>query len=534
MNIIESKVSPTDDVFLKRKAHNLGLRNALHEKKLESRKWGEKQKKLHLERGKILARDRIDLLIDLGTPFLELGELAGDGLYENVPPGAGIVTGIGRISGVTCMIIANDATVKGGTYYGMTCKKHVRAQKIAWEHRIPTITLVDSGGGNLPDQANIFPDAGQFGSIFNQQIRMSAEGIPQITVVHGACTAGGAYIPAVSDISIIVREQGYMHLAGPELTFAATGEDVDRETLGGAEMHCSVSGVTDYLAENDAHAIAIARQVIDDACNQNEQLRPVDPPKEPRYNPEELYGIISDDLKKPTDMYEVLARLLDDSRFDEFKALYGDSILCGYGHIHGFKVGVIANQGVIFSDSSKKAVHFMQLCCKHNIPLLYLADNTGFMVGKEAEHNGITKDGAKFFTAMASANVPKYNIILGKSYGAGYMGMCGRPFEPQFCFGWPNGKAALMGPEQAAMTLAMVQRQKREREGLSWSEAEEQDFKAPILEEFDRFATMNNYAANLWIDNVLDPVETRAVMGLLLDCASRVPFKETPFGVFRM
>jgi 3-methylcrotonyl-CoA carboxylase beta subunit len=476
----------------------------------------------------------VEALLDPGSPFLEIAELAGAGMYDGVPPGAGIITGIGQVGGRTCMIIANDSTVKGGTYLGMTCKKHVRAQKIAWEHRLPNITLVDSGGANLPEQPAIFPDVGQYGSVFHQIVRQSAEGIPQIAVVHGACTAGGAYVPALCDVTVIVREQGYLHLGGPELTFAATGEEVDRETLGGADMHARVSGVTDYLADDDWHALALVREVVKDTCVRPPANRPVVAPAPPRYDPEEIYGLISDDPRIPSDTHEILARLVDDSRFDEFKAEYGESLLCGFAHFHGHEIGILANKGVLFSDSALKAVHFIDLCCRRDIPLLFMADNSGFMVGRDAEHRGISKDGAKMITAMSSANVPRYNLIIGKSYGAGYMAMASRPFEPRFAFGWPNGRAALMGPEQAAITLSMVQRQKRARDGEPWSAAEEEAFKAPIRREYEDFASMHNYAANLWIDGLLDPTDTRETMALLLDISARAPARETRFGVLRM
>ena len=534
MNIIRSRLSTTDAVFKKRQLHYENLMSELRERRSQYGKWGMKQKTRHESKGKLLPRDRVELLLDPGSPFFEIGDLAGDGLYEGLPPGAGIITGIGQVSGVTCMIIANDAPVKGGTYYGMTAKKHVRAQRIAWDHRLPNITLVDSGGANLPEQPDIFPDVGQYGTVFNQIVRQSAEGIPQISVVHGACTAGGTYVPVLCDVTVIVREQGYLHLGGPEITFAATGEKVDRETLGGAEMHGSTSGVIDYLAENDWHALSMVRDIVKDTCRREKYQRPVESPVLPRYDPSEIYGIVSDDPKIPTDMREVLARMLDDSRFDEFKANYGPTLLCGFAHLNGFEVGILANNGVLFSDSSLKAVHFIDLCCKRNIPLLFMADNTGYMVGREAEHRGISKDGAKMVTAMASANVPKYNIIVGKSYGAGHLGMCSRPFEPRFSFGWPNGKSALLGPEQAAMTLSMVQRQKHERENKVWTDEQDAAFRKPIYDEFEKFANMSNYAAHLWIDSILDPVETSDTMGLLLDMAAREPKKETAFGVLRM
>lgn len=534
MAILHSNLSPSAPEFERNRRAYAGLVAELQARRDEHEGWGAKAKARHEAKGKLLPRDRIDVLLDPGSPFLELGELAAADMYDGVPPGAGIITGIGQVQGVTCMIIANDAPVKGGTYFAITAKKHVRAQKIAWQHRLPNITLVDSGGANLPEQPGIFPDVGQYGSVFNQIVRQSAEGIPQISVVHGACTAGGTYVPALCDVTVIVREQGYLHLGGPELTFAATGERVDRETLGGAEMHSQVSGVTDYLAESDRHALAMVRDIVGDTCRRPALVRPVREPVEPRYDPAEIYGLIDADPRIPANTREILARLVDDSYFDEFKARYGETLLCGFAYIGGFEVGILANNGILFSESALKAVHFIDLCCKRDIPLLFLADNSGFMVGREAEQGGISKDGAKMITAMASANVPKYNIIIGKAYGAGYMAMCARPFEPRFAFGWPNGRAALMGPETAAMTLAMVQRSKREREGEAWPAEEEEAFKEPIRRDYDAFANMYNYAANLWIDNIIDPAETRQVMTLLLDLAARVPSPETPFGVLRM
>jgi 3-methylcrotonyl-CoA carboxylase beta subunit len=382
--------------------------------------------------------------------------------------------------------------------------------------------------------AGIFPDEGQYGSVFHNMVRQSAQGIPQLSIVHGACTAGGAYTPVLSDQTIIVRGQGYVHLGGPEITFAATGEVVDRETLGGAEMHSRQSGVTDYLANSDRHALAIMRELVRDVQPRPRPFRSPEIPRAPHYDPREIYGIVSSDPRIQTNTREIIARLVDDSRFEEFKPLFGDTLLCGFAHMGGYPVGILANQGVLFSDSSIKAVHFIDLCCKRNIPLLFMADVTGYMVGREAEWGGISKHGAKMITAMSSADVPKYNLIIGNSYGAGYMGMCSRPFQPRFCFGWPNGRAALMGPDQAANTLAMVQRNKRERDGRTWSVEDEEKFKAPIRKQFTEFANMNNYAANLWIDNILDPAETRDVMRLLLDLAARVAPKETRFGVLRM
>jgi 3-methylcrotonyl-CoA carboxylase beta subunit len=535
MSVIRSNISPSSPEFRANTAAFDAMIAKLHERRRAARSGGtQKAKDRHEAAGKLLPRDRVEALLDPGSPFLEIAELAGDGMYEGVPPGAAMITGIGQVSGRSCMIIANDGPVKGGTYFGLTAKKHVRAQQIAWQHRLPNITLVDSGGANLPEQASIFPDAGHYTGVFYQIIRQSADGIPQIASVHGACTAGGAYVPALCDTTVIVRGQGYMFLGGPELTFAATGETIDRETLGGAEMHSRISGVTDYLAENDWHALVQLREIVRDLPPRAPRLRAIEKALAPRYDPREIHGIISSDPRLPTDTREILARLLDDSRFDEFKALYGETLLCGFGHIRGNAVGVLANRGVLFGDSSVQGAHFIELCCQRDIPLVFLSDVTGFMVGRESEQQGIAKHGAKLLTAIASACVPRYHVIIGAAYGAGYMGMSARPFHPHFSFGWPNGRAALMGPEQAATTLAMVQRQKRARDGEEWSEDEEQAFKEPLRRQFEEFANMHNYAANLWIDNVVAPTETRDVLALALDLSARVPPDDQRFGIFRM
>ncbi len=535
MSVISSHVSTGSADFKRNAAQFQVLLDDLHQRRKRARASGEAAaKERHTKAGKLLPRDRVEALLDPGSPFLEIGELAGDGMYGSNPPGAGIITGIGRVSGRVCMIVANDSTVKGGTYYTMTAKKHVRAQKIAWQHRLPGITLVDSGGANLPEMAGIFPDAGQYGSVLHQLIRQSADGIPQISVVHGACTAGGAYTPVLTDQAVIVKGQGYIHLGGPEIVQSATGEVVDRETLGGAEMHTFRSGVTDYLVNNDRHALGVLRRLIADLPARPEPFTMPVTPQPPRYDPREIYGIVNSDMRVQTNTREIIARLVDDSRFDEFKQNFGETLLCGFANWGGYPVGIVANQGVLMSESSIKAVQFIAMCCKRNIPLIFMADVTGYMVGRDAEWGGIAKHGAKMVQAMSAANVPKYNLVIGSSYGAGYMGMCGRPFEPHFSFGWPNGRAALMGPEQAATTLAMVQRRKRERLGQQWSEQEEEEFRAPIREQFTNFANMNNYAANLWIDGILDPAETRTAMSLVLDLAARVPPIPTHFPILRM
>lgn len=535
MPVIPSTVNTRSDGFRENEQHYALLKGELQEKRRRARAGGDEAARArHSKAGKMLARERVDALLDPGSPFLELCTLAGEATDSDAPLGAGIITGIGLVSGRACMIIANDATVKGGTYFSQTCRKHVRAQQVARQYGLPNLTLVDSGGAFLPEQAGIFPDAGQFGTVFHQIVRQSAEGIPQIASVHGACTAGGAYIPALSDQTIIVQQQGYMHLGGPEIVFAATGERIDREALGGADMHSRVSGVTDHLADDDRHALRILRELVRDLPPQRGFVRSPSVAKPPRYDPAELYGIISKDPRIPTNTREILARLVDDSDFDEFKPLYGSTLLCGFARIHGFEVGILANQGVLFTECALKAVHFIDLCCKRNIPLLFMADITGYMVGRDAETGGISKAGAKMITAMSSANVPKYNIIIGNSFGAGYMGMCSRPFEPTLAFGWPNGRAALMGPEQAATTLAMVQRAKRARDGVEWPAEEEAAFRAQIAGEFEAFQGLYNFSSHIWLDDILDPVETRAVMGLALDLSARTPPVETRFGILRM
>lgn len=536
MTILKSKVSNKSADFEANRAHYQSLIDTLHSHRKAARfGGGEKSRARHIDRGRMLPRARVDALLDPGSPFLEIGDLAGLNMHDGVPPGAGLITGVGTIHGRQCMIIANDSTVKGGTYFGITCKKHVRAQMVAWRHRLPVVTLVDSGGAFLPDQPAIHPDYGMFGTIFDNQVGMSGDGIPQIAVILGPCTAGGAYIPALCDEVVIVRGQGFMYLGGPELTKAATGEDIDRESLGGAEMHSSVSGVTDHIAEDDAHGLAIARDIVKHLGDIPEQIRQVAEPVEPLYDSDEIYGIISRDAKVPTDNMEILARLVDGSEVHEFKPLYGDTLFCGFAKINGFEVGILMNKGVLFTESSEKGAHFINLCCQRNIPLVFLADVTGFMVGREAETSGIAKAGAKMVTAMASAKVPKYTIVIGGAYGAGYLAMCGKPFNPTAIFNWPNGRIAIMGPDQAANTLAMVQHKIRERDGLGdWPAEEEEAFKAPIRQHYEEFADAFNFSRHLWVDNTIDPTETRSVLTLLLDLAGRVPSEQTRFGVFRM
>lgn len=535
MSIIRSSISTSSTAFQENAESYRRLVEDLHERRRSAHVAADdKIRRRHVKSGKLLPRDRVLALIDSGSPFLEIATLAGGGASGAAPCGAGLIAGVGRVRGRLCMIIANDSTVRGGTYHGMTSRKHVRAQRIAQQYRLPTVTLVDSGGAYFPEMHRVFPDEGQYGTVFHQIVRQSALGIPQIAVVHGTCVAGGAYVPSLCEQVVIVRNQGYMFLGGPEITFAATGEKIDKESLGGAKMHTEVSGVTDHMADNDRHALAITRELVANLPATAGYVRQPIGSRPPRYDAAEIYGLVSSNPRVQTDTRELLARLLDDSAFEEFKPAYGDTLLCGFAHIHGFEVGVLANQGVLFTESALKATHFIDLCCKRSIPLLFLADITGFMVGREAERSGIAKAGAKMITAMSSANVPKFNVIIGGSYGAGHLAMCSRQFEPDLIFGWPNGRSGLMGPEQAATTLAMVQRQKRERDGESWSAEDEEAFKVPIRNQFEEFASIYNFASNLWIDDVIDPVETRAALGLSLDLAARKPLVDSPFGVLRM
>ncbi|MDR3437731.1 carboxyl transferase domain-containing protein [Telmatospirillum sp.] len=493
---------------------------------------GERSCERHLARGKLLPRDRVRRLLDPGTPFLELSQLAAFGVYEEPIAAAGLVTGIGRVAGRECVVIANDATVKGGTYYPLTVKKHLRAQEIARENRLPCLYLVDSGGANLPNQDEVFPDRDHFGRIFYNQAIMSAEKIPQIAVVMGSCTAGGAYVPAMSDESIIVRNQGTIFLAGPPLVKAATGEVVSAEDLGGADVHSRVSGVTDHYAGDDAHALAIARRVV---ANLNRPKTPgveIRRPQDPLYPAEDLHGIIPTDSRKPFDVREVIARLVDGSVFDEFKKLYGTTLVCGFAHIFGYPVGIVANNGILFSESALKGTHFVELCAQRGIPLIFLQNITGFMVGRKYEAGGIAKDGAKMVTAVACARVPKFTVVIGGSFGAGNYGMCGRAFSPRFLWMWPNARISVMGGEQAAAVLAQVRRDGLD--GKPWSEEEEAAFKAPIRAQYETQGHPYYASARLWDDGIIDPADTRMVLGLGLSAALNAPIEPTPFGIFRM
>jgi 3-methylcrotonyl-CoA carboxylase beta subunit len=494
----------------------------------------------HTRAGKLLARERIAALLDPGSPFLELSALAAQGVYGEELPGAGLITGIGRICGRECMVVANDPTVKGGTYYPLTVKKHLRAQEIAGENALPCIYLVESGGAFLPKQDEVFPDREHFGRIFFNQARLSAQGIAQIAVVHGSCTAGGAYVPAMSDHAIIVRNQGRVFLGGPPLVRAATGEEIDAESLGGADVHCRRSGVTDYYAENDRHALAFARRAV--ARLKGGPMRPgaaaagIGDPRasEPAYDPRELYGVIPPSPRKPYDVRELIARLVDRSWFDEFKALYGTTLVCGFADIHGRTVGLLANNGILFSESALKGTHFIELCCRENIPLVFLQNIAGFMVGQAAEAGGIAKDGAKLVTAVACAAVPKYTVVIGGSFGAGNYAMCGRAYSPRFLFQWPNARTSVMGGEQAASVLATIKREALQRGGGDLTEAEEEKIKAPIREQFERQGHPYYASARLWDDGVIDPADTRRVLGLALALTAAQAAAPTRFGVFRM
>jgi 3-methylcrotonyl-CoA carboxylase beta subunit len=487
----------------------------------------------HRGRGRLLARERIDLLLDAGSPFLELSALAAHGLYGGEVPGAGIVTGIGRVAGRECVVVANDPTVKGGTYYPLTVKKHLRAQEIARENRLPCVYLVESGGAYLPAQDEVFPDRDHFGRIFYNQATLSAAGVPQIAVVHGNCTAGGAYVPAMSDENVIVRNQGQVFLGGPPLVKAATGEEIDAESLGGADVHCRESGVCDHYAENDAHALAIARRIVA-RMKAAPDTRPPVPSREPDYDPAELYGVVPASLKKPYDVREIVARLVDGSEFDEFKKLYGTTLVTGFAHLNGYPVGIVANNGILFSESALKGAHFVELCSRDGIPLLFLQNITGFMVGRRAESGGIAKDGAKMVMAVACAQVPKLTVIVGGSYGAGNYAMCGRAYSPRLLFQWPNARTSVMGGEQAATVLATLRAEQKRASGEPWSPEDEQAFMAPIRRQYEEQGHPYYASARLWDDGVIDPLDTRRVLGLALAAVRNAPVAETRFGVFRM
>ncbi len=499
---------------------------------------GERANKRHLDRGRLLPRQRIDLLLDPGADFLEVGQFAAWDMYSGDIAAAGVVAGVGLVEGVRCMIVANDPTVKGGTYHPMTVKKHLRAQEIADENRLPCIYLVESGGAFLPMQDEVFPDKDDFGRIFFNQARMSAKGIPQISVVHGSSTAGGAYVPAMSDVTIIVKEQGTIYLAGPPLVKAATGEVVSDEDLGGGEMHTQISGVADQLAESDSHGIGLARDAVKSlnwhAPSDHEQSLRRRAPEAPRLSEEDLYKVVEADLRKPYDVREVIGRIVDGSDFDEFKPLYGSTIVCGFAHINGIPIGIIGNNGVLFSESALKAAHFVELCCQRKIPLLFLQNITGFMVGQSAESGGIAKNGAKMVTAVACANVPKITIIIVGSYGAGNYGMCGRAYGPRFLYMWPNAKISVMGGQSAADVLTTVRSASLTKKGAPWSAEEEKSYREKVLKQFEDQASPYYSSARLWDDGIIDPADTRRVITLALETALSAPIEETRFGVFRM
>lgn len=535
MAILHSQLDLRSEEFAGNAQHMQGLVDDLRERCLEVSKGGSEQSRArHKSRGKLLARERIDELLDPGSAFLEIGQLAAYGVYAEAIPSAGVVAGIGLIHGRECMVIANDATVKGGTYYPLTVKKHLRAQTIAEENHLPCLYLVDSGGANLPHQDEVFPDREHFGRIFFNQARMSAKGISQIAVVLGSCTAGGAYVPAMADETIIVREQGTIFLGGPPLVKAATGEVVSAEELGGADVHCRTSGVADHYAHSDAHALALARQAV---CrlNRSPKTRLDEQPScEPRFKPSEIYGLIPKDLKQPYDVRELIARLVDDSDFDEFKALFGTTLVCGFARWHGYPVGIVANNGILFSESAVKGAHFVELCSQRGIPLVFLQNITGFMVGSQYEAGGIARHGAKLVTAVACANVPKFTVVTGGSFGAGNYGMCGRAYDPRFMFMWPNARISVMGGEQAAAVLGQLKSDRAEAEGNTISDEAMAAFKQPILDTYDKQGHPYYASARLWDDGVIDPLDTRDVIGMAISTALNAPIEPTRFGVFRM
>ncbi|MDO7842542.1 carboxyl transferase domain-containing protein [Sphingomonas immobilis] len=529
--VLRSAIDLDSDEAKARSRHNRALAATLRNKVADAAVGGsDNAREKHLARGKLLPRDRVERLLDPGSPLLEIGQLTANGLYGDEVPGAGVITAIGRVSGRQCMIVCNDATVKGGTYFPLTVKKHLRAQQIAAENRLPCIYLVDSGGANLPNQAEVFPDREHFGRIFFNQANMSAKGVPQIACVMGSCTAGGAYVPAMSDETVIVRNQGTIFLAGPPLVQAATGEVISAEDLGGGELHTRKSGVADHLAENDEHALTIVRDIVSHLGPVHDHGLPLKEPRAPKYAAEELYSIIPEDVRAPYDVHEVIARLVDGSEFHEFKALYGASLVCGFAHIWGMPVAILANNGVLFSESAQKGAHFIELACQRKIPLLFLQNISGFMVGGKYEAEGIAKHGAKLVTAVATATVPKITVLIGGSFGAGNYGMCGRAYDPRFLFTWPNARISVMGGEQAASVLATVH-----RDAAKWSAEEMEAFKAPVRQKYEDEGNPYYATARLWDDGVIDPAQTRDVLGLALAATLEAPIPDRPaFGVFRM
>jgi 3-methylcrotonyl-CoA carboxylase beta subunit len=535
MPVIKSKLNPRSGEFQANAVAMAALVADLRAKVERAAQGGDESARAkHVARGKLLPRERLRLLLDPGSPFLELSQLAAFGVYEDEAPGAGIITGVGRVSGKECVVVMNDATVKGGTYYPITVKKHLRAQEIALQNRLPCLYLVDSGGAFLPEQDKVFPDREHFGRIFYNQAIMSAAGVPQIAAVMGSCTAGGAYVPAMSDETIIVKGEGTIFLGGPPLVKAATGEIVSPEELGGAEVHTRQSGVADHYAQNDAHALAIARSIVANLCNAKNVSLALREPVEPLYPADELHGVIPADKRKPYDVREAVARIVDASELDEFKADYGTTLLTGFARIWGYPIGVVANNGILFSESALKGTHFIELCSQRGIPLLFLQNITGFMVGKKYEAGGIAKDGAKMVTAVACSRVPKFTVIIGGSFGAGNYGMCGRAFGPRFLWMWPNARISVMGGEQAASVLATVKRDGIEAKGGAWSKEEEEEFKRPILGQYERQGHPYYATARLWDDGVIAPEETRRTLALAISASLNAPIEETRFGVFRM
>ena len=532
---IESKIDPKSPEFQENRARMLEVVEQFRER-LEQTSLGgpESQRERHKKRGKLLVRERLEKLFDPNTPFLELSPLAAYDMYDNEAPQAGMVTGIGRVHGREVLVVANDATVKGGTYFPMTIKKHVRAQEVAMENCLPCVYLVDSGGIFLPHQSGTFPDKEHFGRIFYNQAKLSAMGIPQISVVMGSCTAGGAYVPAMSDETVIVKEQGTIFIGGPPLVKAATGEEVTAEELGGADVHCRISGVTDHYALNDEHALAIARNVVENLAPPKRFELDVSEPEDPAYDPDELYGIVPPDLRKPFDMREVIARLVDGSRFHEFKELYGITLVTGFARIMGYPVGILANNGVLFSESAKKGAHFIELCTTRKIPLVFLQNITGFIVGRQYEHGAIASDGAKLVHAVANADVPKFTVIVGGSYGAGNYGMCGRAYDPRLLWMWPNAKICVMGGEQAASVLLTVKMRQLKRQGKKMSPGEQQAFMRPMIERYEEEAAAYYSTARLWDDGIIDPLDTRSALALGIAMSLNATIPDQRFGVFRM
>jgi 3-methylcrotonyl-CoA carboxylase beta subunit len=535
MRKLQSAVDTGSAAFAANAKLNRSLAAELRERAAAAALGGpEDSRKRHVGRSKLLPRDRVMRLLDAGSPFLEVGQLAAYDLYDGEAPAAGLITGVGRVSGREVMIVANDATVKGGVYFPVTVKKHLRAQEIALQNRLPCVYLVDSGGANLPYQSDVFPDRDHFGRIFFNQARMSAEGLAQIACVMGSCTAGGAYVPAMSDETVIVRGQGTIFLGGPPLVKAATGEIISAEELGGADTHGRRSGVVDHVANDDEHALAIVRTIVGNLNTTKRIDMDVAEPRPPAFDPEELYGIVPSDVRAPYDVHEVIARIVDDSHFDEFKALYGTTLVCGFARIWGYPVAILANNGVLFSESALKGAHFIELACKRKIPLIFLQNISGFMVGGKYEAGGIAKDGAKLVTAVASAEVPKFTVLIGGSFGAGNYGMCGRAYSPRFLWTWPNSRISVMGGEQAASVLATVRRDALEARGETWPQDQEEAFKAPIRDRYETEGDPYHATARLWDDGIIDPAQTRDVLGLSISASLNAPIPETRFGVFRM